>query len=208
MPPFEAVRADGSLTSGAELQALPGGGAWAGDLTVAGMRDSQALGERLRQRYIHLLQQPEPEQDSLEVRSTPLRRTIETAMGVLSTLLPQPENETIRLNADDIGKDWMLGELASPYNAPELLRNYREGVAAHAASDYAERTRQLCAEAEELTGWVLPAREGNWLAGISPACDELKCRLSHGLWVGQQAPAQARDLDPFSTRFRPIFNAI
>ena len=137
--PFEAVRADGSLTSDAELQLLPGG-AWAGDLTVVGLLEAQALGERLRQRYSHLLWQQEQQQQDeqgsvaaacsesalrkvpaithrIEVRSTPMRRTIETAMGVLSTLIPPAEKSeeeasshcTIQLNTDDINKDWMLG---------------------------------------------------------------------------------------------------
>eukprot|EP01046_Picozoa_sp_COSAG06_P049972 COSAG06_NODE_7805_length_2368_cov_3.452182_1_plen_279_part_00 len=140
--PFEAVRADGSLTSDAELQLLPGG-AWAGDLTVVGLLEAQALGERLRQRYSHLLRRQQEQQQqeeegsvaqaaacsessalqkvptikhSIEVRSTPMRRTIETAMGVLSTLIPPEKSEeeasshcTIQLNTDDINKDWMLG---------------------------------------------------------------------------------------------------
>jgi hypothetical protein len=108
--PFDAVHADGSLTSDAELQWLPGG-AWAGDLTVTGMQDAVALGERLRQRYSHLLLLEAAPPPQLEARSTPMRRTIETAMGVLSALAPE-HHATIQLNTDDIKRDWMLGEIS------------------------------------------------------------------------------------------------
>eukprot|EP01046_Picozoa_sp_COSAG06_P050811 COSAG06_NODE_8140_length_2261_cov_1.926920_1_plen_118_part_00 len=54
----------------------------------------------------------------------------------------------------------------------------------HAGAD-AERARCLCRDAEHLTGWtglLATGKSSNWLAAISPACDELRCRLAHGLW--------------------------
>lgn len=192
---FDAVRADGSLTSSAALQPLPGG-AWAGDLTVTGMRDAVLLGERVRQRYGHLLPADAEGDLQLEVRSTPMRRTIETASAVLSALLPDTSPRcVIQLNTDDIKKDWMLAEISSPYNTPELRDNMHAGLASHAATaNDAAQARQLCADAEELTGWTLPCPQGNWLAAIGPASDELQCRLAHDLWVGSQDPQQLDEL--------------
>ena len=196
---FENVRADGSLTSDVYLQVLSGG-AWAGDLTVMGMRDAQALGERLRERYSSLLPETHPTTPetlgSVEVRSTPMRRTIETASGVLSSLLPESYTRqcVIQLNTDDIRKDWMLAEISSPFNAPELRRNFSEGLAAHAASSDAKRAGELCEETERITGWTLPLRQGNWLATLSPACDELRCRIHEGLWEGMRDTGEVTGL--------------
>lgn len=197
---FDAVRADGSLTSSVALQPLPGG-AWAGDLTVTGMRDATMLGKRLRQRYSHLLLADADGDLQLEVRSTPMRRTIETATAVLGALLPDaPTGCVIQLNTDDINKDWMLAEISSPCNAPELRRNMRAGLAAHAATaNDAARVKQLCADAEELTGWTLPRPRSNWLAAIGPASDELQCRLAHDLWVG---PQDLRQLDELARKMQ------
>lgn len=75
------------------------------------------LGKRLRRRYV--VEQPLLPADGvdaarlLEVQSTPMRRTIETAAGVLTGLLgaagrAEAAPLRVHLHSNDVARDWML----------------------------------------------------------------------------------------------------
>ena len=175
---------------------LLNGGAQAGDLTVQGTRDALALGSRLRQRYggsdaAALLPDgwAASSPAALEVRSTPMRRTCETAMGVLTTLLGPADHPaaTIVLSSDQIEDEYLVQDAHMDWSL------WVAGSKAHMASSDAARTAALVAETERLTGWTLPSPRRGWLNSISAAGDELVCRLAHGVWEGGDE-AEAREL--------------
>eukprot|EP01052_Picozoa_sp_SAG31_P018588 SAG31_NODE_1321_length_8801_cov_7.086532_7_plen_306_part_00 len=69
-----------------------------------------SLGERIRSRYGSLLQQ-QAWMAGVEVRSTPMRRTIETAAGVLTGLLgesPAAAPVEIQLHSDRVADDYLV----------------------------------------------------------------------------------------------------
>jgi len=89
------------------------------------MEDALALGTRLRSLYGELLADgvgAAVEQQALELRSTPMRRTVETARGVLTGFFGGDDSEDppipLALNVDRIGRDWQVPSASSQHASP------------------------------------------------------------------------------------------
>ena len=150
------------------------------------MEDALALGTRLRSLYGELLADgvgAAVEQQALELRSTPMRRTVETARGVLTGFFGADDGSDppipLALNVDRIGRDWQVFQPFSEYADPRLVELMEAGWEPMKASPPPE----LIAEAERLTGWTLPDPHDPDLefSCLISAYDELHCRLYHDL---------------------------
>ena len=174
----------------ARLRGLLPGGVWLGDLTAVGMNQAVELGRRVRARYGGLLplgggertfpDAPRtvhtaymrgvldrgtlavPAGALVETQSTPMRRTIETAAGVLTGLLATTTATAaaggggggaavIRLNSDSIDQSYLVFD----FKTAAQQEIYRASVAA-LPSVHGAAMSQLAEELEAVTGWQLP----------------------------------------------------
>ena len=196
---YDRIRADGCtwVKDGEGVPVYLSGGLRAGDLTRRGMQDAYDLGHLLRRLYrdepalSKVFSSLAPE---LEVRSTPMRRTIETARGVLTGLLDPDDTAAtvdIQLNVDHIGKEWMV---CIPFDAradQQLLAHWEAGW--HELKS--NPPRQLLQDTERLTGWTLPDINDEALefSCLISGYDELHCRLTEGVLAPTNELLELRD---------------
>ena len=192
--PFDAVRPDGKLVTGggqesaeriAMQRGLLPGGIWLGDLTAVGMQQAVSLGKRVRARYHGLLQQnaeaaTTDAAPAIEVQSTPMRRTIETAAGVLTGLLSNSQGGSstdIRLHSDSTADDFMIFDIRTPVQAAITRASMAKLAVTHG-----DVLSQLAEELEAVTGWQLPPPVvGQPMEQVNGPGDDLQCRLAEGL---------------------------
>ena len=143
---------------------LPGG-AEAAQLTSAGMFDAFNLGLRLKSRYQESLLEGQAIDEALEVRSTRVRRTCETASYVLGGLLErQDEPVECLLNADP---EWMVFPDTRSDSCPCLSRIFSVGMSKDSPSKTKARVDEVL-----LILKLLSSSESICRSGPKPNADE------------------------------------
>eukprot|EP01048_Picozoa_sp_COSAG05_P012061 COSAG05_NODE_1182_length_5594_cov_31.189081_5_plen_193_part_00 len=123
----------------------------------------------------------------VEVRSTPFRRTVETARGVVTGLLggrhlcddarrptlPLPLPAQIRLNAHDMDQEWLNRQNPSrPIPRSNLSKQQLAAVRT-------EEARCLWKDINRVLGWPDNAMDHD--PSLGHLYDELHCSINHGL---------------------------